>query len=250
MFEGHLKLNKVPLPRTLLGTSPFIGAAQFGHRARLYQLDLYSNPENMLRIIRTSYNLGIRGMQLLPYPPVVQALEMAREEGMEIDVIGTVRPDQENKDIKLLNSLDAKVMLIHAMTTDQGDWDFIAQKLDLIKKANAIPGLVTHRPFHTTRKLLESPIKDLFDLYMLPVNRLGYLMDCEQNLEEERSQLRDMVLELDKTIIGKKLLAAGIMTPQDAFEYLKTLDYVDMVAVGIASEKEAQETFGIFLGKK
>jgi hypothetical protein len=58
-----------------------------------------------------------------------------------------------------------------------------------------------------------------------------------------------MVLELDKTIIGKKLLAAGIMTPQDAFEYLKTLDYVDMVAVGIASEKEAQETFGI-LSKK
>ncbi len=249
MFEGHLELNKISLPRTLLGTSPFIGAAQFGHRARLYQLDLYSNPENMLRIIRTSYDLGVRGIQLLPYPPVIQALEMAREEGMKIDVIGTVRPDQENEDIKLLNSLDAKVMLLHAMITDQGDWDFIAQNLDRIKEANAIAGLVTHRPFHTTSKLLESPVKDLFEVYMLPVNRLGYLMDCEQNLEKERTQLRDLVLELDKTIIGKKLLAAGIMTPQDAFEYLKTVDYVDMVAVGIASEKEAQETFGI-LSKK
>jgi hypothetical protein len=245
MFKGYLELDNVALPRVLLGTSPFVGASQFGHRARLYQLDLYSNPENMLRIIRTSYDTGVKGMQLLPYPPVIQALEMAREEGMTIDIIGTVRPGQEKEDIELLNSLEAKAMLLHAMITDQGDWDFIAQNLDHIVEAQAIPGLVTHRPFHTTRSLLESPVKDLFELYMLPVNRLGYLMDCEQNLEEERNQLREMVLELDKTIIGKKLLAAGIMTPQEAFEYLKTLDYVDMVAVGIASEKEAQETFGI-----
>jgi hypothetical protein len=249
MFEGYLELNNVTLPSTLLGTSPFIGAGQFGHRARLYQLDLYSNPENMLKIIRISYDMGVRGIQLLPYPPVIQALVMAREEGMKIDIIGTVRPDQEKEDIKLLNSLDAKAMLLHAMITDQGDWDFIDENLNRIREAEAIPGLVTHRPFHTTRRLLESPVKDLFELYMLPLNRLGYLMDCEQNLEKERSQLREMVLELDKTIIGKKLLAAGIMTPQDAFEYLKTLDYVDMVAVGIASEKEAQETFGI-LSKK
>jgi hypothetical protein len=233
----------------MLGTSPFIGAGQFGHRARLYQLDLYSNPENMLQIIRTCYDMGVNGIQLLPYPPVIQALEMAREEGMKIDVIGTIRPDLEKEDIDLLNSLDAKAMLLHAMITDQGDWDFIAENLNYIREAKAIPGLVTHRPFHTTPKLLDSPVRDLFELYMLPVNRLGYLMDCEQNLDEERKQLREMILELDKTIIGKKLLAAGIMTPLDAFEYLKTLDYVDMVAVGIASEKEAQETFGI-LSKK
>ncbi|MEN6329334.1 MAG: hypothetical protein ABFC91_03490 [Methanobacteriaceae archaeon] len=249
MFEGYVELNKVALPRTLLGTSPFIGAAQFGHRARLYQLDLYRNPENMLRIIRTSYDSGVRGMQLLPYPPVIQALEMAREEGMELDVIGTIRPDQEKEDIEVLASLDAKAMLLHAMITDHGDWEFIAENLYQIKDAQASSGLVTHHPFQTTRNLLESPVKDLFELYMIPLNRLGYLMDCEQNLAEERDQLREMVLELDKTIIGKKLLAAGIMTPQDAFEYLKTLDYVDIVAVGIASEKEAQETFKILAEK-
>ena len=33
------------------------------------------------------------------------------------------------------------------------------------------------------------------------------------------------------------------MTPDDAFDYLKTLNYVDMVALGIASEDEAEETF-------
>ncbi|MEG3224208.1 MAG: hypothetical protein BME94_01460 [Methanobacteriales archaeon Met13] len=249
MFEGFLEVGGVSLPRTLLGTSPFIGAVQFGHRARLYQLDLYSNPKNMLKIMRTSYDMGVQAIQLLPYPPVVEALKMAREEGLKLEVLGTVRPEQELEDIQLLASLDAKAMLLNALITDKGDWDFIEENLVFIKDNGAVPGLATHRPFQTTEKLLESPVKDLFELYMIPVNRLGYLMDCEQNLTEERTQLRKMILKLDKTIIAKKLLAAGIMTPEDAFEYLKTLDYVDMVALGIASEKEAQETFSILKQK-
>lgn len=249
MFEGFLEVNGVSLPRTLLGTSPFIGATQFGHRARLYQLDLYSNPETMLKIMRTSYDMGVQAIQLLPYPPVIEALEMAWEEGLKLEVLGTVRPEQEIEDIQLLASLDAKAMFLNALITDKGDWDFIEENLAFIKDNGALPGLATHRPFQTTEKLIESPVKDLFELYMIPVNRLGYLMDCEQNLKEERKQLRKMILKLDKTIIAKKLLAAGIMTPEDAFEYLKTLDYVDMVALGIASEKEAQETFSILKQK-
>jgi len=52
MFDGKIKISEKEIPRILLGTSPFIAAAQFGHRARLYQLDLYNNPENILKIIK------------------------------------------------------------------------------------------------------------------------------------------------------------------------------------------------------
>jgi hypothetical protein len=243
MYEGFLELEGRKLPKTLLGTSPFIGAAQFGHRARLYQLDLYQKPENMARIIKRSYQLGIRGIQLLPYPTLIEALKISQKDGCCMDVIGTILPDQEEKDINLLAELDASAMLLHAVTTDRADWNFIAEKLESIADSGAIPGLITHTPFHTTRKLLESPIKNLFQLYMLPINRLGYLMDCDTHGPNERSELRKLILKLKKKIIAKKLLAAGIMTPDDAFNYLKTLDYVDMVAVGIASEDEAQDTF-------
>lgn len=68
MLEGFIEINGQKLPRTLLGTSPFIGAPQFGHRARLYILDLYRKPEAMASIIAKSYQLGVRGIQLLPYP--------------------------------------------------------------------------------------------------------------------------------------------------------------------------------------
>ena len=128
MFEGNIKIKDKEIPRTLLGTSPFIGAAQFGHRARLYQLDLYNQPENITKIIKKSYELGITGIQLVPYEPVVKALKWAIEEGCELNIVGTVRPECENDDIELLNELEASSMLIHGAVTDQLDYDFLAEK--------------------------------------------------------------------------------------------------------------------------
>lgn len=243
MLQGYIEIDGHKLPRTLLGTSPFVGASQFGHRARLYILDLYRKPEAMARIMIKSYQLGVRGIQLLPYPPVVEALKMASDEGCPLDIVGTVRPQEENDDLELFSNLGAKAIMLHADITDRENWDYIGKKLDEINDTGAISGLVTHMPFKTTKKIIESPIGNDFQLYMVPVNRLGYLMDCDTHGPDEREHFREMIHELGKTVIAKKVLAAGIMTPDDAFDYLKKLDYVDMVALGIASEDEAEETF-------
>jgi hypothetical protein len=249
MFEGNIKIKDTEMPRTLLGTSPFIGAAQFGHRARLYQLDLYNQPENITKIIKKSYEIGITGIQLLPYKPVVKALKWAIKEGCELNIVGTVRPQCENEDIDLLNELEASSMLIHGALTDQLDYDFLAKKLEDINQTGAISGLVTHRPFNTTKNLIESSILNLFDIYMVPVNKTGYLMDTDVFMDKERAELRDLIKKIDKKIIAKKTMAAGILTPNDAFDYLKTLDYVDLMTVGIASEAEAEETFNLLANK-
>jgi hypothetical protein len=249
MHTGQMKIEEKKIPRVLLGTSPFIAAAQFGHRARLYQLDLYNQPENILKIIKKSYKLGIRGIQLLPYPPVVDAVRWAQEEGCTLSIAGTVRPDTVNEDIKLFSQMNANAMLLHASITDTYNWDKLAQYLQLIKDENAIPGLVTHHPFRTTAQLLESPLMDLFDIYMVPLNKIGYLMDIDVFMDKERAEFADLIKKMDKTIIAKKTLAVGILNPKDAFNYIKTVDYVDSVAVGIASEAEAEETFKILFDK-
>jgi hypothetical protein len=245
MFEGKLKVLNREIPRTLLGTSPFIAAPQFGHRARLYQLDLYNNPENIFKIIKKSYEMGITGIQVIPYPPVIAALKEALNAGYEMDIIGTVRPERELEDIKLLSDLNAISMILHADITDKKDWNFIGKKLQIIKEENAIPGLATHMPYSTTTRLFGSPIQDMFDIYMVPVNKLGYLMDSDIYGSEERTHLNQIIEKLDKTIIVKKVLAAGILQPQEAFDYLKTVEFADVVALGIASEAEAEETFSL-----
>lgn len=249
MFEGHLKIHGKSLPRILLGTSPFIGAAQFGHRARLYRLDLYDQPENILKVIRKSYDLGIQGIQLIPYPPVVDAVKWAREEGCELSIVGTVRPGEEAEDIRLLSQLGAGVMVLHGAITDGCNWDTISKHLEDIKDADSIPGLATHQPFRTTKELLESPVLDLFDVYMIPVNKLGYLMDTDVFMDKERFDFSVLIKRVDKKVIVKKTLAAGVLTPEDAFDFLKTVDYADMITLGIAYEVEAEETFNL-LGEK
>jgi len=243
MLEGYLEIDGKKIPRTLLGTSPFIGASHFGHRARLYLLDLYRNPEAMARVMARSYQMGVRGIQLIPHPPVIEALQIARDNGFSMDIIATIRPESEDEDISILSDLDAKAMLIDPVITDQTDWDLIGEKLDIIRDTGSVPGLITQFPFKTTRKLLDSPVLNDFKLYMVPLNRLGYLMDCDTYGPDERAQFREMILKMDKTIIAMHVLAAGIMTPDDAFDYLKTADYIDMVTLGIASEKEADESF-------
>ena len=243
MYEGKIKVDNKEIPRTLLGTSPFVAAPQFGHRARLYQIDLYNNPENIFKIIKKSFEIGITGIQVIPYPPVIEALNLAVEAGISMDVIGTVRPEKENEDIKIFSDLNAVSMMIHGVTTDAGNWDFIESNLLKIKDEGAIPGLVTHMPFQTTKNLLKSPLLDLFDIYSIPINKLGYIMDCDTFGESERSELENMLLELDKIVIVKKVLAAGVLKPDEAFNYLKTVDFADIVALGIASETEAEETF-------
>ncbi|MDO5836379.1 MAG: hypothetical protein Q4P17_07695 [Methanobacterium sp.] len=243
MLEGYLKIFEKQIPRTLLGTSPFIGAAHFGHRARLYLLDLYRNPEAMAKVMIKSYNLGVKGIQLIPHDPVIEALHIAMDEGCPMDVIATIRPESEQEDINLLSELGASAMLVDPEITDQTDWNLIGEKLDNIKDTGSIPGLITQFPFSTTLKLLDSPVLNDFKMYMVPVNRLGYLMDCDTYGPDERAHFKEIIKKVDKTIIAMHVLAAGIMTPDNAFDYLKTLDFVDMVALGIASGAEAEESF-------
>ena len=50
-----------------------------------------------------------------------------------------------------------------------------------------------------------------------------------------------MINELDKKIIVMKVLAAGILQPKEAFDFLKTLKFADIVNLGIASELEAKK---------
>jgi hypothetical protein len=243
MLEGYLEVEGKSIPRTLLGTSPFIGAPHFGHRARLYLMDLYRTPLAMAKIMGRSYELGVRGIQLIPHPPVVEALEIAREEGFPLEIIATLRPESESEDMAILSDLKASAMLIDPLVTDHRDWDLLGEKLDAIKDTGAVPGLVTQFPFKTTYELIESPVLNDFRMYMVPFNQLGYLMDSDTFGPEARTEFREMIHKIDKTIIAMQVLAAGIMTPDTAFDYLKTVDYVDMVALGIASEKEAEETF-------
>jgi len=40
MFNGSVRVDGVEMPEAFLGSAPFVAAEYFGHRSRLYQMDL------------------------------------------------------------------------------------------------------------------------------------------------------------------------------------------------------------------
>ena len=249
MFNGYLKIKDKKIPQASLGTAPFIGMPYFGHRSRLYQLDFSNNLQNILKIMKKSHEMGVKAIQLIPEENVVKALVLAQDEGIEFDLWGTVRKDHLEEDIQILSTMGASMMLLDEWVTDKSEMEFIEHALNKINDENAVSGLITALPQETTPKLIDSDIKDLFDIYLVPINKLGYMMDYNTFMQEERAELRDLLKKLDKVVMANKILAVGILNPEEALDFLKTLDYVDMVTLGVASEREAEETFNLLFNK-
>ncbi|KZX14952.1 hypothetical protein MBFIL_07750 [Methanobrevibacter filiformis] len=260
MFKEDLIYKNNHIPRILLGTAPFTAEGYFGHRSRLYQLDLEDNPGNIAEIIKKANNIGVKGINLNTNEKLLKGFDIAIENGVEMSVVGIIGksdinymfPDYEKakkadweEDINILSKYNTKIILIDEFITDSYDFELLENILTEIKDNGYISGIITSFPFKTTEKLLRSSIKDLFDFYMVPVNKLGYMMDTDSFLDNQRQKLSNLLNKLDKKVIINKILAAGIQQPEEAFNFLKTLDYAEMVSIGVSSIKETEKDFGL-----
>jgi len=138
-------------------------------------------------------------------------------------------------DIREFQRFKTVAMLLHGELTDKRDSRKIQELLNQIHATNCLAGLATHKPLSTLNWLLKVDLG--VDLLMLPFNRLGMFMDGKP-LEVAKA-----IKRVGKPVIGKKVLAAGQLSPKDALTYVAELGCINIVALGVASEKEAEETF-------
>ena len=115
----------------------------------------------------------------------------------------------------------------------------IGELMDCINEAGAIPGLVTHRPVRLLTWLREAKLN--VGALMVPLNKEGIFMDGSPR------QVIELLRDFSGLIIAKKVLGAGKIPAREALEYVASVPLVDCVAVGVASEEEARETFSIAL---
>jgi hypothetical protein len=231
----QFQIGKAKIPRILLGTSPFIGAGQFGRRAAFYRNYFYENPKNIVKVICKAVDLGVTGVQVLPFRPIFGALKaVERELKARLTVVGTIGPDDPLRDIRSFQEFNTAAMLLHGEITDKRDSRRISELLSRVHAANVLAGLVTHEPLSTLNWLLKTDLD--VDLLMLPFNRLGMFMDANP------PKVAEAIKRVNKPVIGKKILAAGYLPPQGALTYVAQFRCIDVVALGIASEQEAKET--------
>ncbi len=232
----QFQIGKARIPRVLLGTSPFIGSGQFGSRAAFYYSHFYKNPQNIVEIIFKAVDLGVTGVQALPFRPIFGALKAVEREVKErLTIVGTIGPDDPLSDIRDFQGFNTVAMLLHGEITDSRDSRRISELLNSVHAAGCLAGLATHKPFSTLNWLLEAGLD--IDLLMLPFNKLGMFMDADP------VRVAEAIKRLGKPVIGKKILAAGYLSPQEALTYVVQMGCVDLVALGVASEQEVKETF-------
>lgn len=236
MAKFQLQVGKARIPRILLGTSPFIGSGQFGSRAAFYYEHFYGHPENIAKIILAAVDLGVTGVQVLPFPPIFSALKaVEREIKQRLTIVGSVGPDDPLGNVHDFQRFNTVAMLVHGQLTDKRDRQKLSELLDEVHATNRLAGLATHEPFSTLKWLAKKNLD--VDLLMLPFNRMGMFMDAPP------AKIAEVVRKFAKPVIGKKVLAAGYLSPKDALAYVGQVGCLDAVALGVASEEEVKETF-------
>jgi hypothetical protein len=220
-------------PKLMLGTSPFIGAGQFGSKSPDYRRRFFDNPGNMTRLFVHSASLRIKAVQLIGYQPLVEALMKAEEIYGDFFVVVTIPRGDFASNLDLVSPLEPEFVSVHAQFCDEFD-PRLNEWIDMIRDAGARPAASTHSPGSTIPLLDEMG----FDAYLAPVNPTGYGMapDVESTLNAlERT---------NKAVIAIKPLAAGKLSPEKSvFEYIYR--YADSIAVGITSEEEMEETYSV-----
>lgn len=232
----------------------------FGHRSRLYQLDLYDSPQNISDVIVESYNQGVRAINLINDSNLLEAYDIAAEQDCKMKVIATVgrsdvdylNPNYEvakevdwDEDVELFSDYDCPLMLVDEFIVDDYDWKLTSKILSEINNTGSLSGLITAFPSKTTDMIRENLDLNLFDFYMIPFNSISYMMDISAFNESQREGFKQKLLGLNKKVIASRILAAGVLQPKEAFTFFKNIDYIDLITVGVAKVEEARQDFSL-----
>lgn len=233
----------------ILGTSPFICAPQFGHRTRLYELDFENQPENITEILNKSHEMGVNTIMLNRSDDLEKALDLSIYEGYEWNVIGKTNVENMDEDLLTYEKYNTKSIILDGFFVDdcinQGNSESISDNLNVIKDQGYIPSIETRTPFKNIPAIIESSFFKYFDEILLPLNFYGYMMDCNFLNNENKKIINELLSCLDKKIIANRTLATGILQPREAYDFIKNVEYVDSVCVGVAKVSEAEETFSV-----
>jgi len=224
------------LPKIMLGTSPFISAGQFGERSRIYFERFYNNPQRIVEIIDKCHQIGIDAIQLLPEKYIIDAVELWESKtGKKLNIVSSIYDARQIE--MLLGKFNHSAVLLHGAIADRHRKSEVVGFIERIRDRGVLSGIVSHTPYRTLSWALKEGIE--LDVVMIPINKTGYMMDSDiQNI-------REIVENIGSRVIAKKVLAAGRIRPREAVEYISKLDFVDSIAIGVASVEEAEETFKI-----
>jgi len=225
----------------MVGTSPFIGAGQFGLKAQVYRKKFLYHTEKMLEILEAAYKAGARGIEVcvegcIAKGKICEAARIMKETYNDYVVAGSTYPGSDPF-IENLIEIDAKIIFVHAAISDRMS-NRLKNLLNDISSRGVIPGIAVHNPISTLEFAFEN--FNEIKVFLVPFNASGFIMGNQKRLETIIDNKRDCFF------IGMKTLAAGGLDPSNAFNYISKHN-ICSVAIGMVYVQEAEDSTKIAL---
>jgi len=227
-FSIFCKIEGSDIPLVMVGTSPFIGAGQFGLKAQTYRRKFLFHPKTMLEILEAAYKAGSRGIEVITAGKISTAAKIMKETHNDFVITGSTFPGPDPMIEDLIN-LDSKVIFIHGMVSDRKNKELL-ELIDDISSRGVIPGIAAHSPISTLKYAFENTNIKTF---LIPFNVRGMLMGKKTELEELVDNKKE------NFFVGMKTLAAGKLEPQKAFDYISNHN-ICCVTIGMVTTEEAE----------
>lgn len=217
------------LPLISSGTSPFIGAGQFGFNAFDWRRKFLNNPDAIIEILETGYQYGARGVEAIPLGKIMEACCIMSEIHNDYIITGSTYPEK-NSGIEALIKAEAKIIFVHGMIADKKGRE-LSNLLDDIVSQGIIPGIATHEPISTINYVIDKKLN--VKVFLIPFNASGAFMGDLRGLEQIVDNTSNYYF------IGMKTLAAGNLEPAEAFDYIAKHN-ICAVTIGMVTKDEAK----------
>jgi tryptophan synthase alpha subunit len=228
-----IKIKGKQYPRVWLGTSPFIGAGQFGLKAQQFYQQFYETPENMLEIMIRAAELGW-GIQPFALPKILTVLHDLRTEHPEVPLMFMCGVGDFKSELDRVVHNGAQGAGLHAGITDQLSPGEREAFLSIVRHEGLVTGLATHSPARHLPEMIDSSADFLF----VPINKTGKFMG-----EKVRSVYK-LIKGIKKPVIAKKVFGAGEISPEDAIPFVLAHN-VNAVCLGVTSIDELEQNHEI-----
>ncbi len=245
-MKEEVEYGSKKLPCLLCGSSPFMGAGQFGGSGAAWYHKFFNHPEKMAELFSRFCELGFPGAHIIAYPSIIEAARLTKE-SHPLKVTASLLPDNWMENLEEVAAIEPEVVYIHGSMTDQ----FLDQRVEelleclrAIRKLGAFPGIATHNA-HQSLKILHSgdhPLSQESFGLLLPINHLGWAIG---------GPLKEVLDLLGKTdsgrypVAGMKVLAAGRLQPDEALRFVFQVAKVQVAAVGVVAKEQADQLASI-----
>jgi hypothetical protein len=219
--------------RLVFGSNPFYGFAhkmgKLGEEMKAYYTD-----ERITAALDEAASHGITAVASPVYERWVKLLAQYRERGGKLPIWIAQPdgpPDHMEKEIAAAVKGGAKAVFVQGGRVDEqvgkGDWERLRKWVDLIRSLGVPAGLASHRPdVHLEAEKRKLPTDFYFQCFYNP----GH----EEYTPEDREAAIAAIKQIEKPVVGYKILAAGRLKGREGFEFaFRHIRRKDGVCVGM-----------------